>query len=156
MINVDFKVSVWERVQLPDKHLSEALDLLKSNKLNTSNELYEHFIDEAEYKGYIDETEEAFVSSDGSSTITLDLSTEDGTTTLWNNRVEEYLWACSVVLKKEKSTLTHELLNTVLTTKAKSRDLAKALVRVQYDKRIKDKEDKLYGMTIFSIACTKV
>ena len=82
-MQVDFKISVWERVEVPEEKKEMVLKALKNGEVSTANELLE-LIDDATYFGKMDDTEEDLTPADNNDNPTIDVLNENGET-IWQN-----------------------------------------------------------------------
>jgi len=73
MAHVDFKVTIWEKVQIKDECLAEVIEKIKSGKIQSSNDLIDTDYTDGDDGNYetIAETEEQLSLEDngGESTI---------------------------------------------------------------------------------------
>lgn len=81
---LDFKVTAWERVFIPEENKDEVLRLLKDGQILTSNDAIVHFEEEALFEGVIMETEEQMVVHENSGFSTIEL-TDDNDNELFKN-----------------------------------------------------------------------
>ncbi len=83
-MQVDFKITTWERVDVPEEHKEAIVKALESGEITTANDLIE-FIESATYEGIIDEVSEQMniTENDGQSTIEAIIEGK----TIWENGV---------------------------------------------------------------------
>jgi hypothetical protein len=71
MAQVDFKITVWERVTIDDDKVADVINRIKSGEITTSNELFDYLNGDCSYEGTIDDTIEQMspFENDNQSTI---------------------------------------------------------------------------------------
>ena len=80
MLNIDFKITTWERVSVPTEHKDKVLEALNSGEIQTSNDLIE-FIEDANFDGIMEETSEQLTVEDNGNQPTIEIiDEEDGNT----------------------------------------------------------------------------
>ena len=77
-MHVDFKVTAWERVQIPEEKKEEVLKGLKDGTIATANDLVEFVGEGGNYDGVIAETEEQMVTSENDGQPTIEFHNERG------------------------------------------------------------------------------
>ena len=82
MAQVDFKVTVWERVTIDDDKMADVIARIKSGEITTSNELFDYLDDDCTYEGTIDDTMQQMTPNDNQSTI--EVLNSDGETIFTN------------------------------------------------------------------------
>lgn len=82
-MNVDFKITTWERVEIAPEDEAKVLDAIKSGEVSTANDLIE-FVENANYIGKIDETDEQMTPEDNGGCSTIEVLDDNGNTILTN------------------------------------------------------------------------
>jgi hypothetical protein len=85
---VDFKVTVWERVEVSEEKVDEVLAKLNSGEITTANDLFEdELLPHVKLIGFVNETEEYVTpeENDGQSTIEAGYK---GEKTLFTNEIK--------------------------------------------------------------------
>ena len=80
-MNVDFKITAWERVSIPEGKEDEVLKLIKEGRIQTATDLIDHLdesMDSAIYEGIIDETVETMSIIENDNQATLDIIDDNG------------------------------------------------------------------------------
>jgi len=77
-MNIDFKITAWERVSIPDEHKDLILEKLKSKEIESSNELIEFCQSlnpeiDSTFEGTIPETDEQMLVSENGGEATIEL-----------------------------------------------------------------------------------
>lgn len=81
---LDIKNTVWERVHFDsEEQMNEVIELLKTGKLQTGNDVCEHLDKSTEW---IDETSEELTVEDNNGLSTMEIIVEDKT--VWENGTE--------------------------------------------------------------------
>ena len=84
MAQVDFKVTVWERVTIDDDKVADVIERIKSGEITTSNELFDCLDDDCTYEGTIDDTMEQMTPEDNNNQSTIEVLNENGETIFTN------------------------------------------------------------------------
>jgi len=77
-MHVDFKVTAWERVQIPEEMQEDVLKGLKDGTIATANDLVEFVGEKGNYDGVIAESEEQMVISENDGQPTIEFHKERG------------------------------------------------------------------------------
>jgi hypothetical protein len=80
-MEIDFKITIWERVNVSDKNKEKVLQALQDGTISTANELVESGL--GEYLGTIDETGEDLTVEENGGCSTVE-ALEEGNT-IWSN-----------------------------------------------------------------------
>jgi hypothetical protein len=87
MARINFKVTLWEGVEIPDEHLNEVLAALENGEIKTSNDLVE-FVDDlgghSEYE-IIAESETQLTIEENGGDATIEVI-GDNYETIWVNK----------------------------------------------------------------------
>lgn len=82
---LDFKITTWERVFVPDELKEEVLRLLKDGKIKTANDACN--IEKIYFEGTIDGTEVQLVPKENDGFRTIDFIDDDGEKSLFKNGI---------------------------------------------------------------------
>ena len=84
---VDFKVTTWERVQIPEEIKEDVLNKIKTGEINSADDIFSEFDHENLSCDVIDEipTEQMSVEENGGSSTIEVYKDKDTPTTLWQN-----------------------------------------------------------------------
>jgi hypothetical protein len=80
-MEIDFKITTWERVNVSDKNKEKVLQALQDGTISTANELVESGL--GEYLGKIDETDENLTVEENGGCSTVEAL--EGGDTIWSN-----------------------------------------------------------------------
>lgn len=86
-MNVDFKVTTWERVSVPDELKDAVLEALNNGRIQTSNDLI-NFLDDRDSHGeysIIAEVEEQMTPEENGGQATIEVEGESYDKPLWKN-----------------------------------------------------------------------
>ena len=83
IMQVDFKITTWERVEIPQEYQDQVIEALKSGEVSTAEDLIQ-LLAEATYEGVIAETDEQMTPEDNGGCSTIDVLDEEGNT-IWKN-----------------------------------------------------------------------
>lgn len=84
MAQVDFKVTVWERVTIDDDKLEDVIARIKSGEITTSDELFNCLDDDCTYEGTIDDTMEQITPEENDNQSTIEVLNSEGDTVFTN------------------------------------------------------------------------
>ena len=84
MAQVDFKVTVWERVTIDDDKLDDVIARIKDGTITTSNELFDCLGDNCTYEGIIDDTMEEMTLQQNNYQSTVEVLNGEGETVFTN------------------------------------------------------------------------
>lgn len=71
-MDVDFKITAWERVSIPEKFREEVEHALKNGKIQTANDLNWMFEEDVDYQGVLAETEEQMIPEENGGFATIE------------------------------------------------------------------------------------
>jgi hypothetical protein len=77
MAYIDFKITTWERVSVPDDQLDEIIEQIKNGEINSSSDLCDE-CEDASFEGTIDETAEQMSPSENDGQSTIEAFKDDG------------------------------------------------------------------------------
>lgn len=81
---VDFKITCWERVSIPEERKEEIIEKIKNGTISTANDLFEEYEDEVHLEGVIAETEEYMIPEENDGQATIEIG-EKGEETFFTN-----------------------------------------------------------------------
>lgn len=84
MAQVDFKVTVWERVTIADDKLDDVIARIKDGTITTSNELFDYLNGDCSYGGTIDDTIEQMSPLENDNQSTIEVLNDDYETVFTN------------------------------------------------------------------------
>lgn len=84
MAQVDFKVTVWERVTIDDDKMADVIARIKSGEITTSNELFDYLDDDCTYEGTIDDTIEQMTPEENDNQSTIEVLDSESKTVFTN------------------------------------------------------------------------
>ena len=84
MAQVDFKVTVWERVNIPDDKLNDVIERIRSGEISSSSDLFYVLDDDCTYEGIIDDTMEPLTPEENDNQSTIEAMTNKGKTVFTN------------------------------------------------------------------------
>ena len=84
MAQVDFKVTVWERVTIDDDKLDDVIARIKSGEIESSNDLFNCLDDDCTYEGTIDDTIEQMTPQENGNQSTIEVLNDSGETIFTN------------------------------------------------------------------------
>ena len=84
MAQVDFKITVWERVTIDDDKVADVIERIKSGEITTSNELFDCLGDDCTYEGTIDDTIEQMSPLENDNQPTIEVLNGDYETVFTN------------------------------------------------------------------------
>lgn len=84
MAQVDFKVTVWERVTIDDDKLDDVIARIKDGTITSSNDLFSCLDDDCTYEGTIDETMEPMTPQENDNQPTIEVLNVKGITVFTN------------------------------------------------------------------------
>ena len=83
---LDFKVTVWERVYIPEEIKEEVIEALHTGQVQTSNDAFCIFLDKGVYfEGTIEETEEQMTPEKNGGYSTIEFLDDDGEEPIFKN-----------------------------------------------------------------------
>jgi hypothetical protein len=85
-MNVDFKITTWERVEVEDDSIEEVQKAIESGEVTSAEQLVSQF-NGVRYAGKIDDTDEQLTVEENGGCATIDIM-EDGDS-VWDNGEEE-------------------------------------------------------------------
>jgi len=80
---VDFKITCWERVTIPEEYKDEIQEKIKDGTIETANELIE-YLEAGIYEGMVEETEETMTPEENGGCATIEMG-EKGEGTFFGN-----------------------------------------------------------------------
>jgi hypothetical protein len=83
MAHVDFKITTWERVSVPDDQLESIIEQIKSGEITNSSDLICE-CEDATFEGTIDDTQEQMTPSENDGQCTIDVFNDSGDS-IFNN-----------------------------------------------------------------------
>ena len=88
---VDFKVSNWERVHVPEDKEKEVMEAIKAEEIVSSNDLCRHLGDEG-YEGIVSDTSEQMEPDENGGAATIEIWAEElgGNNVVWNNEIKDW------------------------------------------------------------------
>jgi hypothetical protein len=84
MAQVDFKVTVWERVTIDDDKLDDVIARIKDGTITSSNDLFSCLDDDCTYEGTIDDTMETMTPQENDNQSTIEVLNDEGETVFTN------------------------------------------------------------------------
>ena len=84
MAQVDFKVTVWERVTIDDDKLDDVIARIKDGTITSSNDLFSCLDDDCTYEGTIDDTIEQMLPIENDNQSTIEVLNGEGETIFTN------------------------------------------------------------------------
>ena len=84
MAQVDFKVTVWERVFVDDDKLDSVIARIKDGTITSSNDLFSCLDDDCVYEGTIDDTMEPMTPQENDNQSTIEVLNDEGETIFTN------------------------------------------------------------------------
>ena len=84
MAQVDFKVTVWERVSISDDKLNDVIERIRSGEITSSSDLFNVLDDDCTYEGIIDDTMEPLTPEENDNQSTIEAMTNKGKTVFTN------------------------------------------------------------------------
>ena len=84
MAQVDFKVTVWERVTIDDDKLDDVIARIKDGTITSSNDLFSCLDDDCTYEGTIDDTMEQMLPIENDNQSTIEVLNGEGETIFTN------------------------------------------------------------------------
>jgi hypothetical protein len=84
MAQVDFKVTVWERVTIDDDKLDDVIARIKDGTITSSNDLFSCLDDDCTYEGTIDDTMEQMLPIENDNQSTIEVLNGEGETIFKN------------------------------------------------------------------------
>ena len=85
-MKVDFKITIWERVRVPDNLSEEVLSKLKSGEISSSEDLYNFLEDGFESEFLLETGEQLLITeNDGQATIEV---VDEKRNIIFNNGIE--------------------------------------------------------------------
>jgi hypothetical protein len=84
MAQVDFKVTVWERVTIDDDKLDDVIARIKDGTITSSNDLFSCLDDDCSYEGTIDDTMEQMLPIENDNQSTIEVLNGEGETIFTN------------------------------------------------------------------------
>jgi hypothetical protein len=84
MAQVDFKVTVWERVTIDDDKLDDVIARIKDGTITSSNDLFDCLDDDCIYEGTIDDTMEQMLPIENENQSTIEVLNGEGETIFTN------------------------------------------------------------------------
>lgn len=90
-MHVDFKITTWERVEIPEEIEQEVLKAIESGEITSANELFEKF-DKTDNRLscdiILDVSEQMEIEENGFCS-TIELYSDDDSTPIWKNGQED-------------------------------------------------------------------
>lgn len=89
-MHIDFKITVWERVMIPDEIAEDVLAKIKDKKIRTSVQLYDTFVEKTDKINWdtLPETEEAISPEENEGCSTIEVYDEYNEL-LWDNAIKK-------------------------------------------------------------------
>ena len=84
MAQIDFKVTVWERVTIDDDKLDDVIARIKDGTITSSNDLFDCLDDDCTYEGTIDDTIEQMLPIENENQSTIEVLNGEGETIFTN------------------------------------------------------------------------
>ena len=84
MAQIDFKVTVWERVTIDDDKLDDVIARIKDGTITSSNDLFDCLDDDCTYEGTIDDTIEQMLPIENDNQSTIEVLNGEGETIFTN------------------------------------------------------------------------
>jgi hypothetical protein len=84
MAQIDFKVTVWERVTIDDDKLDDVIARIKDGTITSSNDLFDCLDDDCTYEGTIDDTIEQMLPIENGNQSTIEVLNGEGETIFTN------------------------------------------------------------------------
>jgi len=84
MAQIDFKVTVWERVTIDDDKLDDVIARIKDGTIISSNDLFDCLDDDCTYEGIIDDTIEEMLPIENDNQSTIEVLNGEGETIFTN------------------------------------------------------------------------
>jgi len=84
MAQIDFKVTVWERVTIDDDKLDDVIARIKDGTITSSNDLFDCLDDDCTYEGTIDDTMEQMLPIENDNQSTIEVLNGEGETIFTN------------------------------------------------------------------------
>ena len=84
MAQVDFKVTVWERVTIDDDKLADVIARIKDGTITSSNDLFNCLDDDCTYEGTIDAPMEQMTPQENDYQSTIEVLNDEGETVFTN------------------------------------------------------------------------
>lgn len=84
MAQIDFKVTVWERVTIDDDKLDDVIARIKDGTITSSNDLFDCLDDDCTYEGTIDDTMEQMLPIENGNQSTIEVLNGEGETIFTN------------------------------------------------------------------------
>lgn len=81
---VDFKITCWERVTIPEDRKEEIEGKIKDGTIETANDLVEYLDEDGVYEGMVEETEATMTPEDNDGFSTIEMG-EKGKGTFFGN-----------------------------------------------------------------------
>lgn len=72
-MDIDFKITAWERVSIPEKYREEVEHALKNGKIQTAYDLILMFEEDVDYKGVLAETETQLIPEENEGFATIEV-----------------------------------------------------------------------------------
>lgn len=88
-MHVDFKITAWERVDIPDEIKDEVMSMLDSGEISTANDIIEKFPEEAVYSGVIDGTGSQMTLTENGGVATIEFYDNPREDPTWTNEIEK-------------------------------------------------------------------
>lgn len=81
---IDFKITTWERVYVPDEQKDNVLELLKNKTIESSNDMYNELDAEQLSLEKLDEVEEQMTVEENGGMSTIEAFEDDGEIIFYN------------------------------------------------------------------------
>lgn len=84
-MHVDFKITTWERVEIPENHEGEILEAIKSGKVKTANDIFDQFPSLDISCNKIHDVDEQMTPEENGGSSTIEVFEENGADDIWSN-----------------------------------------------------------------------
>jgi len=82
-MHVDFKVTTWERVEIPAEHEAEIMEAISNGKITSANDIFEQFPSDELTCDKLDDVDEQMTPEENGGCNTIEAF--DGRELLWGN-----------------------------------------------------------------------
>ena len=84
-MHVDFKITTWERVEIPEDNKAEVLEAIKSGKVSTANDIFDQFPNLDISCNKMDDVDEQMSPEENGGSSTIEVFEEKGADDIWSN-----------------------------------------------------------------------